>query len=291
VAAIGVLIVLLVVGSTLFLHQRQVKNERINGTNEYDKLLRKLDLKGYLGFIKKYPKSIHIPDLKDKLRKKDKNLPREKYWTHSIKRNKKSYYELTFGNEHNGHLMIYIPEKKFWIDKYEVSYRQLRKFFEEKKNTTLPKKENIIIKKGDEYPAVVTPELAREYCEAYGLRLPLETEWEFAANGGQNIDYPWGNRLPGEKNVYQANFYSKTGGEEKDGFEGTAPVKSFEKFPSPFGVVNMAGNVYEWVEEKNIIKGGCFLSKITDLKITAKADGTGTKRGFRCIKTEAPGKS
>jgi serine/threonine protein kinase len=291
VAAIAVLIVLLVVGSALFLHQRQVKNERINGTKDIDRLLVKLDLKGYLGFIKKYPLSIHIPDLKNKLREKDKNLPPEKYWTHSIKRNKKSYYELTFGNEYNGHVMIYIPEKNFWIDKYEVSYHQLRKFFKEKKNTTLPIKGNTIIKEGDEYPFVAAPELAREYCETYGFRLPVETEWEYAANGGQNIDYPWGNQLPDAESVYRANFYSKTEGEEKDGFEGTAPVKSFEKFSSPFGVVNMAGNVYEWVQEKNIIKGGCFLSKETDLKITAKADGTGTKRGFRCIKTEAPEKS
>ena len=53
----------------------------------------------------------------------------------------------------------------------------------------------------------------------------------------------------------------------------------------------MAGNVYEWVEEKNIIKGGCFRSKVTNLKINAKADGTGTKRGFRCIRTEVPGKN
>lgn len=291
VAAMAVLIVLLVVVSALFLHQQQIKSEKINGTKNIDRLLLKLDLNGYLGFIKKYPQSIHIPDLKNKLREKDKNLPPEKYWTHSIKRNEKSYYELTFGNEHNGHLMIYIPGKNFWIDKYEVSYRHFRKFLEEKKNTNLPIKGNTIIKEGDEYPFVAAPELAREYCESYGFRLPLETEWEYAANGGQNIDYPWGNQLPDEESVYRANFYSKIEGEEKDGFEGTAPVKSFEKFSSPFGVVNMAGNVYEWVQEKNIIKGGCFLSKGTDLKITAKTDGAGTKRGFRCIKTEAPGKN
>jgi len=126
-----------------------------------------------------------------------------------------------------------------------------------------------------------------KYCKQYGFRLPRVDEWEYAA--GKDIStYPWGNELPGEKGFWPANFDSldDEGGGERDGFEGTAPVKSFESFVSPFGVVNAAGNVWEWVQGR-ILKGGSFFSSPNDLMIKNSIAGRSKDtHGFRCVKDE-----
>ncbi|NIM14789.1 MAG: SUMF1/EgtB/PvdO family nonheme iron enzyme, partial [Candidatus Aminicenantes bacterium] len=82
------------------------------------------------------------------------------------------------------------------------------------------------------------------------------------------------------------NFDTLDGDKDKDGYKGTAPVKSFEKFSSPFGIVNMVGNVWEWTKEK-ILKGGGYLSLEDDLEVKSSRKGESyDKEGFRCIKVE-----
>jgi serine/threonine protein kinase len=239
-----------------------------------------LNLDKYLELKKKSPNLHQIMILKERLISGDKNLPPEKYWA-MVKRNQKGYYELTFDvayNEH--HMMIYIPREKIWIDKYEVSWAQFRKFLLEKKINVSTKKDRKFINSDDKFPVVVTYEEAEKYCKRYGFRLPTEDEWEYAAGQGKFI-YPWGNELPDENGVWHANFESF-----EDGFEGTAPVKSFERFSSPHGVVNMSGNVWEWVQG-NIFKGGGFFSDKEDLTIKNKNVGKSKiKKGFRCIRDE-----
>jgi hypothetical protein len=234
----------------------------------------------YLAFKKKYPDSAFLPDLINRLKRADKNLPPEYYWNKSIKKNAKGYYQYTFGRGNTRHLMIYIPEKKIWIDKYEVSWKQYRGFLAAEGKKVPPIKKKIFKREEDEYPVFTTYAEAVQYCKRYGFRLPKENEWEYAAGKGI-FTYPWGNELPDANETFRANFVIFD-----DGFKGTAPVKSFEKFASPFGVVNMAGNVWEWVSG-SFLKGGGITSDKKELAIKNKIKAaSGEKKGFRCIKEE-----
>jgi serine/threonine-protein kinase len=143
----------------------------------------------------------------------------------------------------------------------------------------------------------VTWEDAAAYAKWANKRLPTEAEWEYAARGGKGFLYPWGNQwLPNYANV------------DRKAQPKPAPVRSFEKDLSPFGIYDLAGNVSEWVQDNysekygatpdprfRVYRGGNFLDapekstatfRWADYPVDIPADQI-LRVGFRCAK-DAP---
>ena len=144
----------------------------------------------------------------------------------------------------------------------------------------------------DDQPVVnVSWEDAVRYCQwlsdktGQKYRLPNEREWEFAASGGGQRQYPWGNEAP---NTKRANYSdSKIGA--------TTLVGSYPLGMTPEGVLDMAGNVWEWCkdwydkEEKfRVVRGGSFSDFQDGLRCANRGRGipecSGNFIGFRVVR-------
>lgn len=97
---------------------------------------------------------------------------------------------------------------------------------------------------------------AQEFCAWAGVRLPTEQEWEKAARGTDGRAYPWGDAAPTDK---LCNF--------NNNIRGTTPVGRFSPAgDSPYGLADMAGNVWEWCSDDydnsraRVLRGGSFLN-------------------------------
>jgi formylglycine-generating enzyme required for sulfatase activity len=157
----------------------------------------------------------------------------------------------------------------FWLDKTEVTnamYGQCMQAgkcdepnvlgsYEDQKDS-LPYFENPEFK--DHPVAFVSWRDAKNYCTWAGRRLPTEAEWEKAARwdpiSRQQRTYPWGNDFScklgnfDDETLLDASIMPDTT-PNCDGFSRSSPVGSFPEGISPYGALDMGGNVWEWVND------------------------------------------
>jgi len=202
----------------------------------------------------------------------------------------------------------------FAIDRYEVTNFQYQQFVDatghRKSGPPARYAKNMSKMLNINQPVVyVSWEDAETYCHWKGKRLPTEAEWEKAMRGSDGRLWPWGN-------VEQPN--GANWARVQDGHEVSAIVGTFQTDKSPYGVMDGAGNVMEWVDdwyaeryfeeapEQNpqspdhgvfrVLRGGGYTTTGTDIRITSRSkmvpDFRDETIGFRCAVSGAkPGKN
>ncbi len=130
----------------------------------------------------------------------------------------------------------------FWVDQTEVTNAQYERCAQAGSCRVTPDMTSYDPQARPDYPAEVTWSAAQAYCQWAGSRLPTEAEWEKAVRGTDGRRWPWGNDRP---DCSLSNSFGK------DGLcaGATACVGSYPAGASPYGALDMAGNVAEWVND------------------------------------------
>ena len=148
---------------------------------------------------------------------------------------------------------------------------------------------------------------AQAYCQYNGWRLPLEVEWEKAARGsGSDAEYarpfPWGDEIEGNYANYYSSFdlfekiSGKLGNTTPVGFYNGQTYDGYQTYDqaSPYGLYDMAGNVWQWTgddypkQHYRYLRGGSFYSYEVDLRVWKQNSAGPTYYapdvGFRCLR-------
>jgi len=200
----------------------------------------------------------------------------------------------------------------FWMDKTEVTNDRYQKCVQAG-NCTAPHSKASETRKSyyddpnfSEYPVIqVDWEQAKSYCQWAGRRLPTEAEWEKAARGPTERTFPWlGEGYGHDLATFDVDYHWP--------LADTTRAGNFPKGASYYGVMDMAGNVYEWVADwyaadyyqhspaqnpmgpdqgiKRVIRGGAWTSDWTFLRTAARLSiypgQFSDDVGFRCAQSE-----
>jgi formylglycine-generating enzyme required for sulfatase activity len=200
-----------------------------------------------------------------------------------------------------------VDVKAFQIDKYEVTNLQYKQFIDATNRKSPSHFRSRTYPEGKvDHPVVYVSWFdAHAYCEWAGKRLPTDIEWEKAARGTDGRDYPWGDDF----NVNKLNSPLRWKSLNMEG--DTTPAGSFEGGKSPYGLYDMAGNVWEWTdswytqypgniwpsenygEQYKVLKGGswwdcsfyqCGVSAPVFNRSYFKQNIKNSSFGFRCAK-------
>lgn len=195
----------------------------------------------------------------------------------------------------------------FAIDRFAVSVAQYRRCMQASACSPPDHEKlcNLDVPERESHPInCVSWDQATAYCRWAGKRLPTEAEWEKAARGTDGRVFPWGNQEP---HCNLANFAL---GNERYCRSQTVPVSDYAHAASPYGAVQMSGNVFQWVSdwhdreyyavspERNptgplvgkhrVVRGGSWFSPAVDLRVTMRGLLPSAVRlnyvGFRCAK-------
>ncbi len=202
-----------------------------------------------------------------------------------------------------------VETQAYWMDKYEVTNLQYKQFIDATNHKSPSNFRNRTYPEGKvDHPVVyVSWYDAHDYCEWAGKRLPTDIEWEKAARGTDDRDYPWGDDFDANK------LNSPVRWKELNVEGDTTPVGVFEGGKSPYGLYDMSGNVWEWTdswykqypgnqwpsenygETYKILKGGswwdcsyyqCGVSAPVFNRSFFKPNIKNSSFGFRCAKDD-----
>jgi len=204
----------------------------------------------------------------------------------------------------------------FAIDRAEVTVAAYRICARQGTCDGTPLVEARRVLRGDGYPIeAVTWDEAAAFCHWRGGRLPTEAEWEKAARGPLGRAWPWGDRWEGNRaNHGRRQRLSDDGADAgldaSDGHEAASAGGAFPGGASAYGVLDMAGNVWEWTDSpfahepatpsfpgglvpggqiapgERVLRGGSYSSPPSDLRAARRMPLAPTERhaavGFRC---------